>query len=247
VRSTMLRDFFDFVAPRLIATLIAAALVAWSLSGLASHLTTASVRSLAAAIERGEEPHLAVFDRLDRENGPKSILARCDTADLRALVLVRLKELDLAYAAADPKRAERATGEAEGIIRKALSCSPLDGNNWLKLAALHIARTGATARAFEFIKLSQWTSPSEGRILRSRVNIASQVFAAGFKDVESELRSDIRTLVRFDATDSVATMYLIAPELVRPIYREWMELLPIERRKRIANAVERGGGNQNFK
>ena len=64
-------------------------------------------------------------------------------------------------------------------------------------------------------------------------------------DVEPELRSDIRTLVRFDTPNNVAEMYLAAPESVRPIYREWFELLSEERKKSLTRALERRGGNLN--
>ena len=242
----MSRDIVGIVGPRLVATVVAFALAAWALNGLHSHSATGTVRSLAGAIEEGHEPRTETLDHLD-ERSADSILAKCGTADLRALSVVRLKELDLSFARADPTRAERAGRDADAAIRKGLSCAPLDGNLWLQLAMLQTARSGPSSTTFDFVRLSHWIAPSEGKIVRARVNFTSQLFAAGLKEVQPELRSDIRTLVSFDTPSSIADMFFAAPESVRPIYREWIDLLPAKKKSRVVNALERDGGNLNVR
>jgi hypothetical protein len=164
---------------------------------------------------------------------------------LRALATVRLKELDQAFVAADPLRSDRAYEGAEAAIRKSLSCAPLDGSLWLRLATLDTSRRGPSSATIQFLKFSHWTAPSEGWIVRARVDFASRLFGAGFEGVQAELRSDIRTLVSFDTPNNIADMYLISPEAVRPIYRDWIDLLPEGRKRRVFRAVEGRGGNLN--
>jgi hypothetical protein len=241
----MTESIASIVLPRLAATALSLGLAAWAVSGLAALSASDVVRSLASAIESGGEPRLEVLDRLDKSDLSQRILANCDRSDLRALATVRLKELDLAFVVADPLRSDRAFEGVEAAIRKSLSCAPLDGSLWLRLATLDTARRGPSSATFQYVRLSHWTTPNEGWIVRARVDFAARLLGAGFKDVESELSSDIRTLVSFDTPDIVADMYLAAPEAVRPIYRDWIDLLPEGRKSRVIRAVESRGGNLN--
>ena len=237
----MSRDILSIVLPRLVATVMSLGLAIWALNGFMAHTASATVRMLAKAIEDGGQPKLDVLDQLHENDTSDRILARCDSTDLRALAAVRLREIDLAYVTADPARADRAGAAAEGAIRKALSCGPLDGNLWLRLASLQTARFGPSPEALEFLRLSHWIAPSEGWILRARVDFASRLLGAGLKSTESELRSDIRTLVSFDSNSNIADMFMTAPEAARAIYREWIQLLPEERKRSLARALERRG------
>jgi hypothetical protein len=115
----------------------------------------------------------------------------------------------------------------------------------LRLAILDTARRGPSSATIQYVRLSHWTTPSEGGVVQTRVDFAARLLGAGFKDVEPELRSDIRTLVSFDTPNNIADMYSAAPESVRPIYREWIDLLPEERKTRVIRAVESRGGNLN--
>jgi hypothetical protein len=241
----MTENVAGIVIPRLAATALSLGLAVWALNGIADLSETKVLRSLASAIESGEEPRSDVLDRLDKTGVPNRVLANCDRSDLRALAAVRLKELDLAFVAADPPKADRAFEGAEAAIRKSLSCAPLDGNFWLRLATVDTARRGTSPATFQFVRLSHWTTPSEGWIVRSRVDFAARLFDAGLTDIQSELRSDIRTLVGFDTVNNVAEMYVAAPESVRPIYREWIGLLPESRKRRVTRAVEGRGGKLN--
>lgn len=241
----MIQSVASIVLPRLVATALSIGLAAWAVSGMIALSDSDVVRSLATAIESDGQPRLEVLDRLNEGGLSDRLLASCDISNLRAFATVRLKEFDLAFVTADPIRADRASVEAEAAIRKALSCAPLDGILWLRLAALDTARRGTSSKTIEFLKLSHWTAPSEGWIVRARVNFASRLFGAGVKGVEPELRSDIRTLVNFDAPNNVADLFVAAPELVQQIYRDWVALLPPERKKSVARSVERRGGNLN--
>lgn len=235
----MARSIPSIIVPRLVATILSAGLAYWAVTGIIALSASTTVRSLAAAIESGSQPRLDVLDRLDREQVYDRILTSCDTSELRALVTVRLKELDLAFATADPIRADRAYEGAETAIRKSLSCAPLDGNLWLRLAMLETARRGASPRAKDFLSISRWAAPSEGWIVRARVYFTSRSFAAGMTEVESELRADLRTLVNRDAPTRVAEMFMTAPAQVQPLYQEWIDLLPDPRREMLNQTLER--------
>ena len=233
------------VVLRLVATALSLSLAAWAVSEIVAINKIGVVHALATAIESGGEPRLEVLDQLDEDGLSDRILSKCDTANLRALATVRLKELDLSFVVADPLRADRAYEAAEAAIRKSLSCAPLDGRFWLRMAILDTARRGPSSTTFEYVRLSHWTAPSEGWIVRARVEFAARLFGAGLKEVEPELRSDIRTLVSYDSARNLADMYLAAPESVRPIYREWIELVPEAQKHIVTRAVERRGGNLN--
>jgi hypothetical protein len=213
----MVPNVGNIVLPRLVATGLSILLSAWAVIELISLSASTTVR----------------------------VWERCDTLALNALVAVSLANVDEATAAADPIRTDRAGDEAETVIRTALRCRPLDGDLWLKLAALDTGRRTPSERTIELIRLSHWTAPSEGWIVRRRVDLASRLFDTGASEIRPELRSDIRTLVNFDAVGKIAEMFVAAPESVRPIYREWIELLPSRRRSELARAVERRGSSLN--
>ena len=231
------------VVVRLIATALSLGLAVWAVSEIAAINKIGVVHALAKAIEAGGEPRLEVIDQLVEDGLSDRILSKCDTVNLRALATVRLKELDLSFVVADPLRADRAYEGAGAAIRKSLSCAPLDGRFWLRMAILDTAQRGPSSTTFEYVRLSHWTAPSEGWIVRARVDFAGRLFGVGLKDVEPELRSDIRTLVNFDSVRNITDMYLAAPESVRLIYREWIEVLPEAQKKSVTTAVERRGGN----
>jgi predicted nucleotidyltransferase len=241
----MVQNVGKIVLPRLIATAVSIFLVAWAVTGLMSLSASKTVRSLAAAIDAGGQPRMEVLERISNDQSANRLGERCDTVTLNALVTIGLAEVDLATVTADPIRGDRASEGAEAAIRKALRCAPLDGNLWLRLAALDTVRRGPSVRTVEFIRLSHWIAPNEGWIVRRRVDLASRLFGSGVRDVQPELRSDIRTLVNLDGPSKVADMFFTAPESVRPIYREWIDLLPEERKNKVTKAVERSGTSLN--
>jgi hypothetical protein len=239
----MLQTVGKIVLPRLVATAVAVLLAAWAVTGFISLSEGRAARSLAAAIDAGDGPKLEALDRSFEGRSLEPLLERCDASTLNALATVGLAEVDLATTMADPIRSDRASDVAEAAIRQALRCAPLSGDLWLKLAALDTVRRGPSARTVELIKLSHWTAPSEGWIVRRRVDLASRLYESGVKDVGPELHSDIRTLVNFDASGKIADMFVAAPHSVRPIYREWIELLPPGRKSDVTKAVERRGSS----
>jgi hypothetical protein len=234
----------NIVVPRLVATALSVSLAAWAVAGIRAYSADSTVRSLAAAVEGGQ-PQPEGLERFDKNGSSARIMANCDTASLRALATLLLKEFDLTNSSADPIRAGRASERAETAVRKTLSCAPLDGASWLRLAVLDNARRGPSSRTVELIKLSHWTAPSEAWIVRSRVQFVSRLFEEGVKELQPELRSDIRKLVNTDWPLNVAEMFVSAPGSVRHFYLEWIALLPANRQRRLANAVERLGGNLN--
>jgi hypothetical protein len=239
----MTQSFTSIVLPRLVATALSVGLAAWATNGILKLSASDVVRSLASVIESGQQPRSEILDQLHESEQLKKILTSCDRSDLRALATTQLKDFDIALVEAEPTRADRAAAAAETAIRQALACAPLDGNLWLRLAALDTARRGPSSNTIEYLRLSHWTAPGEGWIVRARVNFASRLFEAGIKDVEPDLRSDVRTLVFFDAPDSVAELLVALPQSIQPIYREWIALLPQNRKNDVKRYVERHGGN----
>jgi hypothetical protein len=241
----MIGNVASIVVLRVVATALSLGLAAWAVSGIISLSASDEVRTLATIIESGGEPRLENFDQLNESDLPDRILSQCNTSNLHALATVRLKELDIAYVVADPARADQASQGAEAAIRKSLTCAPLNGMFWLRIAILDTARRGASSTTVRYLKLSHWTTPSEGWVVRSRVDFTGLLFEAGIRDVEAELRSDIRTLINYDADTNIAEMYLAAPGSVRIIFREWIALLPEGRRKSVTRAVDDRGGHLN--
>ena len=235
----------NIVLPRLVATVLSILLAAWAVTELISLSTSTAVHSLAMAVGAGGQSKSEPLDRIFEDQASSYLWKRCDTFALNSLVAVSLANVDQASGSADPIRTDRAGDEAETAIRKVLRCRPLDGDLWLKLATLDTVRRTPSEKTIELIRLSHWTAPSEGWIVRRRVDLTSRLFDRGIAEIRPELRSDIRTLVNFDAVDKIAEMFVAAPESVRLIYREWIELLPSRRRSELARAVERRGSSLN--
>jgi hypothetical protein len=238
----MVPNVGSIVLPRLVATVLSIVLVGWAGHELIFRGTT--VRSLTTAVDATGHPKTEILDRI-QEQASGRLWERCDTIALNALVEVSLAEVDAATAAADPIRTDRAIDVAKTAIRTTLRCRPIDGDLWLKLVSLDAVRGAPSERTIEYIRLSHWTAPSEGRIVRRRVDLASRLLERGVTDIRPELHSDIRVLVNFDTVDKLADMFVAAPESVRPIYQEWIALLPKGRRSELASAVERRGSSLN--
>jgi hypothetical protein len=240
----MVPNFGNIVLPRLVATALSVLLVVWAGRELIFRSAGTTVRSLITAVDAIGHPKTEILYRI-QELASGRMWERCDPLALNAIVEVSLTEVDGATAAADPIRTDRAVDVAETAIRTTLRCRPIDGDLWLKLVSLDVARGAPSERTIEHIRLSHWTAPSEGRIVRRRVDLASRLLEKGLADIRPELHSDIRVLVNFDAIGNIADLFVTAPESVRPIYREWIELLPTQRRSELTKAVEGRGSSLN--
>jgi hypothetical protein len=101
----------------------------------------------------------------------------------RSLAFVKLYRADLLaskqgappLAPSDNRAVTEARDRAAGALRAALRCMPMDGDLWLRLAALDHALGAANARVARLFELSRETMPYEGSVMRRRQAFAPRL------------------------------------------------------------------------
>lgn len=101
----------------------------------------------------------------------------------RSLAFVKLYRADLLarkneappLAPSDDPAVTEARERAAGAVRAALRCMPMDGDLWLRLAALEHARGATTADVARLFELSRETMPYEGSVMRRRQAFAPRL------------------------------------------------------------------------
>jgi hypothetical protein len=130
-------------------------------------------------------------------------------------------------------------GAREVTLQRQLARAPLDGKLWLELAKVEFTLRGATSKARELLNASYLVAPGEEALLLERVQFAGGLYAGGMTGVEHDLRADIRKLVRNSPAGRVVELIRSALPKVRPLYLEWVKLLPETERLQIEHAVSR--------
>ena len=95
----------------------------------------------------------------------------------------------------------------------------------------------------ELAVITVWPGESDAAeaeaLLLERVQFAGGLYAGGMTGVEHDLRADIRKLVGNSPAGRVVELIRSAPKKVRPLYLEWVKLLPDTERLQIEHAVSR--------
>jgi hypothetical protein len=218
---------------------IAAAVLALSARALIRFANAADLFDLAASIERdGELPdadYLASFvarSGLDRAN------ADCGDLLTRARVTVSLAMLDAAVEKGDAELTASARATALRAAEQRLSCNPLDGNAWLRYAIATSRGDGPIAQVVDDLRMSYWTTPSEGWIVEPRLDFATGLLGSGVTGFEAEYLEDLRRFASFEPASRVGAAFVETSPPVRARMRSIIDTLPETHKKTIIGEID---------
>lgn len=195
-------------------------------------------QKLALALESGARPSWSDFQAVDRTGMVGALASTCNRDLLRSSVSIRLAEFDAAGSDGSAADRARAAGVADLALRELLLCNPIDGNAWLKLATVESFTLGGNDLDRQFIVVSQWSAPSEGWVLRPRLELEVLLLDAGLKRVAETLGSDIRRMAAAGKDGELARLYSAGRPESRAIFDDVIAVLPEKRRKALRALIE---------
>lgn len=158
------------------------------------YMTFGHIRHLAAQIEQGRPVSTASIQRALPEASRLLTDGICQTEFVRAALTIRLTDLDQQNQDADFDRWSTALQDAEDIARFALSCSPADGNSWVRLAMVRQTIGENPEEIAKLVTFSQLYAPAEENTLAARYRLYNRLSDATLALLEAPLHSDMRNL-----------------------------------------------------
>ncbi len=197
----------------------------------------ADLLDLAAAIEKGAQPDAAYLARFVGSGAPIG----CSDPVTRASLTVNLAGFEAATTALDASLINSAERNARLAAERRLACNPLDGNAWLRYAAILTRANGPVASALGALRVSYWAAPSESWVIERRLAFATNLYLAGVESVSTEYLNDLRRYVLFEPIGRVAAVYVAAPGKLRAALRPLIDAQVEARRRAIIAEIDRLG------
>jgi hypothetical protein len=222
----------------LITAALACFVGVWSLATVVIDVVTSPYRLAAERLEDGASADLAYFTAMSREITSSEKLALCSRDMTRSAASIMLAGIDAALKTLDPVVSGKALAEAQSVLKAGLRCFPQDGNLWLRLAMVELARAGPRADVERMIRLSAAMAPRERWILVQRIAFASRLADLKLASVEDTLRADVETLVRRAAVADIKDVYTRTGSSSRRIVEELLPTLESPRRAMLERALQ---------
>jgi hypothetical protein len=227
-------------SPILFVIALAIAIVA--LRNLVLHAGNADLLDLAASLENGSpRPDGDYLARFVQTHGLERVAADCGNSFTRASITVTLAALDAAIEQNDVALIDAAEQNALRAAEHRLRCNPLDGNAWLRAAAVNMRGEGPVASVVDELRLSYWSAPSESWIIEPRLAFATNLTMAGVTGFENEYLGDLRRFASYEPTNLVASSYVDTPPQIRARLHPLIDAQPDLRKKAIIAEIDRLG------
>ena len=234
-----------FSAARLITApvlfFIVAGLVIHSVAALASFARNADIRDLAASIEAGHDPDPDYLSRFVANNGLDRPSNDCGDALTRARLTVTVAALERATKGTDLALIDAAMQNALETAKHRLSCNPLDGNAWLRLAMIEVQSSGPAPAVIDALRLSFWSAPNESWVMESRLPFATRLYLAGVTGFEAEYRDDLARFADYQPGNQVAATYVNVAPRIQALLHPLIAGQPEKRKKEIIAEIDRLG------
>ena len=219
---------------------VSAITVILSLRSLSLLANNADVLDLSTSLEhRLPLPDADYFARFVRSHSLDSSSTDCGDSFTRANLTVNLAAFQAAAKQNDASLLDIANRNAVRAASHRLTCNPLDGNAWLRLAMVNAEGARPRAEVISPLRLSYRWAPSEAWVIEPRLAFATNLSLAGATGFELEYLADLRRFASFEATGQVAATYVETPALVRAQLRPLIILEPDARKKAIIAEIER--------
>jgi hypothetical protein len=239
-----MRGGFDYVArsavnAALVVVALCVAMLAWN--SLGAFAASAQLRDLAASIEFGAKPDFGYLMNFIRSKGLDRPQADCGDSLTRAQLTVALAALTASAREKNKVSIATSAGIAQQTVVHRLSCSPLDGNAWLRYAIVLEALRQPRAKVVSALGLSYAFAPNEAWIIEPRILFATFLFVRGEKTLEAQYRKDLTLFSTYMPAQEVAQKYVGSPAAVRDILHAAILDQPTERQKNIVDAIDNLG------
>ena len=186
--------------PLLIGAVLAICLLALYLGAvqIARHREFGGLRHLANEIE--QEPQ-GISEKIVEGLLPKavSVMARgiCQSEYIRAALTLVLANLDRQDVERDFERWSRAIELADYVATFAVSCSPTDGNFFVRLAMVKQAVIEQPEELARLIRFSQLYAPAEANAIAARYKLYNRLTPQTLALVEGEFASDLNVICQY--------------------------------------------------
>jgi hypothetical protein len=196
---------------------------------------------LAASIEKGAEPDADYVSRFAWDKGLDHPTTRCNDVYTRARLTVALAALGAASKANDPRFRDAAEKNALDIAEHRLSCNPLDGNAWLRLAMVEAEGNRTTPATIDALHMSYRSAPNESWIIEARLPFATRLYLAEVPGFDIEYLNDLSRYATYEPEDQVAETYVRSASRVRALLRPLIADQSDSRKEAISADIDRLG------
>jgi hypothetical protein len=154
----------------------------------------------------------------------------CRSGTLRDGLHVLLANLERRSAATDYEGWSAAAGAAEAFALHAVSCAPVEGDFWIRLALVERAIAEEPVRLARMIRLSAELAPAEAPTLSARFALWNRVSGETHALVRDVFEQDARTVLAKARTADLRTFFAGSPPfLMATVHRLSAELPPARR------------------
>ncbi|OJF95281.1 hypothetical protein [Pararhizobium antarcticum] len=211
--------------------------IALSIHTIVNTLQAAPALAAAKLIEDGAPVSSAALAAL-----PESFFVTngCYTPAKRAAVTLTLTLADQQNIAADYDAWAAAVSRAEAAVISALSCSPADGNLWLRLAMTRLAAGENPTEQVALLSMSQQMEPSSGRIITARLSHWKRLSNATLLEGESIVGADISLALRYLDPKTVQSPATPRTDEWKRIVLSRIALLPEDKQRALLPSVSNG-------
>ncbi|MEJ1158826.1 hypothetical protein [Prosthecomicrobium sp. N25] len=224
---------------RALAVTVGLALAAGGVSAVSGEATTAPLRDVALQIERKGVGDPSFFERAERRSGTVLDAPGCSRDLVRSAATLRVARLETA--AVQAQDATEAIAAADRTLRAALACRPIDGNLWLRLAVVAVARDGFTPAAEDLLRRSIRLAPAEDWIMAARVRFLGALVESGILEAEALFASEAETYMRRARVYEIVALYAAAGPAARAAQEAMWAALGEDRMSRIQRQAEIDG------
>jgi hypothetical protein len=152
------------------------------------------MRYIAAQVER-QSP--VSRDRLDRAIADARLVVEdklCQSEFIRAALTLSLIDLDRQNADRDYEAWAKALEQADRTASFALSCSPTNGNFWVRLAMIRQTITEQPDEVARLVTLSQLYAPAEQNVIAARYRLYNRVSEQTLEKAAAPVAADLELI-----------------------------------------------------
>lgn len=154
-----------------------------------------SLFPLAQKLETGAPVSADVLSRYVKLAGEVTAGEYCRSDIVMAGATVILADLDRQNQSLDYDAWADAISRGEGYFEHAISCTPTNGNYWLRLALIRRAVAERPAELATLMRESVLMAPADQDIIIGRFSLWNNASAATLEAARSSVESDIRTIL----------------------------------------------------
>lgn len=215
---------------------IAAVLLAFAIWQQVTTARFATLMLLAKKIERAEPIADDAIPTYIKETTDIVVSGECRSDIVRAGLTVLLADLDRQNSTTDYEAWAAAMARSEDYLHHALTCSPADGNLWVRLAMVRFAIAAEPRELAYLMSQSVNLAPAEPNIVAARFVLWNKLNAATLQEASRAVDSDLRLLLTQAPMPLLKSTLAAQSENLLPYLKSAASLIGEPRRAKIEAA-----------